>query len=116
MIVIYKDSPAFGRYDESYWDNYINAEFVDLSLNLCGSEDYNFNFDKNKDKNKEDSFEIKVKNVIRFLLCDCMLENYMKGYDNISSEDVINSNQLKQDSFLHNIVKLALVVTADDIA
>ena len=116
MIVIYKDSPAFGRYDESYWDNYINAEFVDLSLNLCGSEDYNFNFDKNKDKNKEDSFEIKVKNVIRFLLCDCMLENYMKGYDNIPSEDVLNSNQLKQDSFLHNIVKLALVVTADYIA
>ena len=45
-----------------------------------------------------------------------MLENYMKGFDNINSEDVINSNQLKEDSFLHNIVKLALIVTADDIA
>ena len=45
-----------------------------------------------------------------------MLENYMKGFDNIPSEDVINSKQLKEDSFLHNIVKLALVVTADDLA
>ena len=45
-----------------------------------------------------------------------MLENYMKGFDNINSEDVINSTQLIEDSFLHNIVKLALIVTADDIA
>ena len=114
MIVIYKGIPSFAKHDESYWDNYINMEFIDLSSNLCGAEDYNFDFDKNK-KN-EDSFEIKIRNVIRFLLSDCLLENYMKGFDNIPSDDVINSNQLKGDSFFHNIVKLALIITADDIA
>ena len=114
MMIIYKEAPTFGQVDESYWDNYINAEFVDLSLNLCGAEDYNFDFEKNK-KN-EDSFEVKIRNAIRFLLCDCMLENYMKGFDNIPSEDVINSEQLKKDSFFHNIVKLALLVTAEDVA
>ena len=45
-----------------------------------------------------------------------MLENYMKGFDNIPSDDVISSNQLKEDSFFHNIVKLALISTAEDIA
>ena len=114
MMIIYKEAPTFGQVDETYWDNYINAEFVDLSLNLCGSEDYNFEFEKNR-KN-DDSFEVKIRNVIRFLLCDCMLENYMKGYDNIPSEDVINSDQLKKDSFFHNIIKLALLVTAEDVA
>ena len=114
MMIIYKEAPTFGQVDETYWDNYINAEFVDLSMNLCGAEDYNFEFEKNR-KN-DDSFEVKIRNAIRFLLCDCMLENYMKGYDNIPSEDVINSEQLKNDSFLHNIVKLGLLATAEDVA
>ena len=115
MIIINKDAPTFGQHDESFWDNYINAEFVDLSLNLCGAEDYNFDFEKNKNKNP-DSFEVKVKNVIRFLLCDCMLENYMKGFDSIPSQDVITEKELKEDNFFHNIIKLALVSTAEDIA
>ena len=114
MVIINKDSTSFGKHDISYFDNYTNAELVDLSLNLCGSEDYNLDFYKNK--KKEETFESKIKDVIRFLLCDCMLENYMKGFDNIPSEDVISSNQLKEDSFLHNIVKLALITTAEDIA
>ena len=115
MIIINKDAPTFGQHDESFWDNYINAEFIDLSLNLCGAEDYNFDFEKNKNKNP-DSFEIKVKNTIRFLLCDCMLENYMKGFDNIPSQDVITEKELKEDTFFHNIIKLALVATAEHIA
>jgi hypothetical protein len=114
MIMIYKEAQTFGQHDETYWDNYINAEFVDLSLNLCGSEDFNFAFEKNK-KN-QDSLEIRIRNTIKYLLCDCMLENYMKGFDNIPSEDVIDNNKLKEDSFLHNIVKLALISTADDVA
>ena len=115
MIIINKDCPTYGQHDLSYWDNYLNGEFVDLSLNLCGAEDYNFDFDKNKNKN-QDSFEIKVRNVIRFLLCDCMLENYMKGFDNLNSNDVISVKELKEDNFLHNIVKLSLICTAEDIA
>ena len=115
MIVINKECPTFGQHDLSYWDNYLNAEFVDLSLNLCGAEDYNFDFDKNKNKNP-DSFEIKVRNVIKYLLCDCMLENYMKGFDSIPSPDVINEKELKEDNFLHNIIRLALIATAEDIA
>ena len=94
--------------------HYINAEFVDLSMNLCGAEDYNFEFEKNR--KDQDSFEIRIKNTIRYLLCDCMLENYMKGFDNLPSVDVIDNNKLKEDSFFHNIVKLALISTADDVA
>ena len=115
MIIINKDCPTYGQHDLSYWDNYINAEFVDLSLNLCGAEDYNFEFEKNKNKNP-DSLEAKVKNVIRFLLCDCMLENYMKGYDKLESKDLISDKELKEDNFFHNIIRLALVTTAEDIA
>lgn len=115
MIIINKDCPTYGQQDLSYWDNYINAEFVDLSLNLCGAEDYNFEFEKNKNKNP-DGLESKIKNTIRFLLCDCMLENYMKGYDKLDSKDVISIKELKEDNFFHDIVKLALVVTAEDIA
>ena len=40
----------------------------------------------------------------------------MKGFDNLPSVDVIDNNKLKEDSFLHNIVKLALISTADDVA
>ena len=36
MIIINKDCSTFGEHDLSYWDNYINAEFVDLSSDLCG--------------------------------------------------------------------------------
>ena len=115
MIIINKDCPTYGQQDLSYWDNYVNAEFVDLSLNLCGAEDYNFEFEKNKNKNP-DSLESKTKNAIRFLLCDCMLENYMKGYDKLDSKDVISTKELKEDNFFHDIVKLALAVTAEDIA
>ncbi len=114
MITIYKEASTFGTHDESFWYNYINAEFVDLSMILCGAEDYNFEFEKNR--KDQDSFEIRIKNTIRYLLCDCMLENYMKGFDNLPSVDVIDNNKLKEDSFFHNIVKLALISTADDVA
>ena len=115
MIIINKDCPTYGQHDLSYWDNYINAEFVDLSLNLCGAEDYNFEFEKNKNKNP-DSLEVKVRDTIRYLLCDCMLENYMKGYDKLDSKDVISEKELKENNLFHNIIRLALVVTAEDIA
>lgn len=115
MIVINKECPTFGQHDLSYWDNYINAEFVDLSLNLCGAEDYNFKFQK-KENVDENSLEFKVTNVIKFLFYDSMYENYMKGFDSIPSPDVISVKELKGDGFLHNIVKLALITTAEDVA
>ena len=40
----------------------------------------------------------------------------MKGFDNIPSDDVISNVQLKEDSFFHNIIQLALTLTLDDIA
>ena len=112
MIVIHKDVPTFGQHDLSYWDNYINSEFIDLSSDLCGNDEQ---FDKNKNQN-QDKFEIKLRNVIRFMLYDCMLENYMKGFDSIPSKDVISEIELKEDNFLHNIIKLALISTAEDVA
>ena len=115
MIIINKDCPTYGQQDLSYWDNYLNGEFVDLSLNLCGAEDYNFEFEKNK-ANNPDSLEIRFKDAIRFLLCDCMLENYMKGFDKLESQHVISNQELKENNLFHDIVKLALVVTAEDIA
>ena len=45
-----------------------------------------------------------------------MLENYMKGYDKLDSKDVISEKELKEDNFFHDIIKLALVATAEDIA
>ena len=65
---------------------------------------------------KQDTFEAEIRNSIKYLLCDCLLENYMKGFDNISSDDVINSTKLKEDSFFHNIIKLALILTINDVA
>ena len=44
-----------------------------------------------------------------------MLENYMKGFDNIPYEDLIDNKKLKEDSFFHNIAKLALLLTANDV-
>jgi len=114
MIVIIKEVPTFGQHDLSYWDNYINGEFIDLSLDLFGAENYNFKFQKKEDVDTN-SLEFKIKNIIRFLFYDCMLENCMKGFDSIPSPDVISVKELKDDGFLHNIVKLALVSTAEDI-
>ena len=115
MIIINKDCTSYGQQDLSYWYNYINAEFVDLSSDLCGVENYNFAFEKSKIKNP-DSLETRTKNVIKFLLYDCMLENYMKGFDNIPSNDVISVKELKENNFFHDIIKLALITTAEDIA
>ena len=115
MIIINKDCSTFGKHDLSYWDNYINAEFVDLSSDLCGVGEYDYELEKNKIKNP-DNLEVKLKNVIRFLLCDCMLENYMKGFDKLISKDIISDKELKEDNFFHDIIKLALVSTAEDIA
>ena len=115
MIVINKEVPTFGQHDLSYWDNYINGEFIDLSLDLCGAENYNFKFQKQEHVDTN-SLEFKITNIIRFLFYDCMLENYMKGFDSIPSPDVISVKELKDDGFLHNIAKLALVSTAEDIA
>ena len=114
MIILSKNSDCFGKHDESFWENYINSEFINLSSNLCGSPDYN-----HESENKifrQDTFEAKIRNVFKYLLCDCLLENYMKGFDNIHSNDVINVEQLKEDSFLHNIIKIALILTSKDIA
>ena len=115
MIIINKDCSTFGKHDLSYWANYINAEFVDLSSDLCGVGEYDYELEKNKIKNP-DNLEVKLKNVIRFLLCDCMLENYMKGFDKLISKDIMSDKELKEDNFFHDIIKLALVSTAEDIA
>ena len=114
MIVLSKNCDSFGQHDDSFWENYINSEFINLSSNLCGAPDYNHE-SENK-KFKQDTFEAKIRNVFKYLLCDCLLENYMKGFDNIHSDDVITVEQLKEDSFLHNIIKMALVLTLNDIA
>ena len=114
MVILSKDSTSFGKHDESYFDNYMNSEFNNLSLNLCGAPFYNY---KSEEKRfRQDTFEAKVRNVIKYLLSDCLLENYMKGFDNIFSNDVISTSKLKEDSFLHNIIKLSLVLTLNDIA
>ena len=116
MIITNKETTSFGKHDLTYWDNYINGEFVDLSLNLCGAEDYNTDVERERKIINQESFEIKFRNVIRFLLCDCMLENYMKGYDKLDSKDVITVKELKEDNLFHDIIKLALLTTAEDIA
>ena len=116
MIITNKETTSFGKHDLTYWDNYINGEFVDLSLNLCGAEDYNTDVERERKIINQESFEIKFRNVIRFLLCDCMLENYMKGYDKLDSKDVITAKELKEDNLFHDIIKLALLTTAEDIA
>ena len=115
MIVINKDCSTFGQHDLTYWDNYINGEFIDLASDLGGVEDYMNELEKNKNK-KQESLEIKIKNAIKYLLKDCLLENYMKGFDKLDSKDVIDDKELKENNFFHDIIKLALVVTAEDIA
>ena len=100
MIILSKDADSFGEHDDSFWENYIYSEIVNLLNNLCGAPDYNYKSEKIKFR--QDTFESEIRNVIKYLLCDCLLENYMKGFDNIHSEDVININQLKDDSFFHN--------------
>ena len=115
MIVINKDCSTFGQHDLTYWDNYINGEFIDLASDLGGVEDYMNELEKNKNK-KQESLEIKIKNAIKYLLKDCLLENYMKGFDKLDSKDVIDDKKLKENNFFHDIIKLALVVTAEDIA
>jgi len=114
MVILSKDTESFGKQDESYWYNYLQCEQGNLALNLCGADDYNS--ENEKKRFRQDTFEAKVRNVMKYLFSDCLLENYMKGFDNIYSDDVINSNQLKEDSFLHNIIKLALALTLNDIA
>ena len=114
MIILSKSCDSFGKHDESFFDNYANSEFVNLSSNLCGAPDYNHE-SENK-RFKQDTFEAKIRNIIKYLLCDCLFENYMKGFDNIYSDDVISVEQLKEDSFLHNIIKLSLILTSNDIA
>ena len=114
MVILSKDTESFGKQDESYWYNYLKCEQGNLALNLCGADDYNS--ENEKKRFRQDTFEAKARNVMKYLFSDCLLENYMKGFDNIYSDDVINSNQLKEDSFLHNIIKLALVLTLNDVA
>ena len=114
MIILSKNADSFGQHDDSFWENYINSEFINLSQNLCGAPDYNHE-SENK-RFKQDTFEAEIRNLIKNLLYDCLLENYMKGFDNIKSDVVINSTKLKEDSFFHNIIKLALILTLNDIA
>ena len=114
MIILSKNTTSFGQHDDSFWDNYINSEFINLSQNLCGAPDYNH--ESEKKRFRQDTFEAEIRNLIKYLLCDCLLENYMKGFDNINSDDVINSTKLKEDSFFHNIIKLALILTLNDVA
>ena len=114
MVNIYKESDTFGKHDESFWENYIHSEFIDLSMNLCGSEDYNFSF--GKEEKKDNSIEEKIRDTIKYLLCDSMLESYMKGFDGIESENVIKSSEIKNNDFLHEIIKMAMVVTSSHIA
>ena len=114
MIILAKNAESFGKHDDSLWDNYINIEFTHLSDNLCGAEDYNSKAEQ--ERFTQNTFDAEVRNIIKYILYDCLLENYMKGFDNIPSDDVISNVQLKEDSFFHNIIQLALTLTLDDIA
>ena len=114
MVILSKSTDSFGKHDNSFFENYIEAEFTYLAQNLCGAEDYNYQSERKRFR--QDTFEAKIRNVFKFLLCDCLLENYMKVFDNFSSNDIINNNKLKEDNFFHNIIKLALILTSNDIA
>ena len=114
MIILSKDCESFGKHDDSLWDNYMCIEYSHLLENLCGAPDYNYKYEVKMFT--QDTFDAEIRNIFKYILYDCLMENYMKGFDNIPSEDVISNDKLKEDSFLHNIVKLALTLTLNDIA
>ena len=114
MIILSKDCESFGKHDDSLWDNYMCIEYSHLLENLCGAPDYNYKYEVKMFT--QDTFDAEIRNIFKYILYDCLMENYMKGFDNIPSEDVISHDKLKEDSFLHNIVKLALTLTLNDIA
>ena len=107
------DSPTYKENDTSFYENYTGIEFKELSVNLCGGEDYNFDFGKKEVKKAELPLD-KVVNAIKYLFCDSMLECYMKGFDGKITENVVKD--LSNNDILHSVVKLALVITACDVA
>ena len=64
QILIGVDS--FGKHDKSFWENYINSEFSDLFLNLCGNNDYNSSHKEVKNDNNIG----KIRDTVKYLLCD----------------------------------------------
>lgn len=112
-INILNDTPTFKEHDESFYENYICMEMNELGYNLCGGEDYNFDFGK-KEELKDESLEDKVKNALKYLCNDVMYENYMKGFDYVNKERIIKD--IETNVVLHDLIKVALVMTHDLIA
>ena len=73
MIILSKDCDSFGTHDDSFWDNYISCEFSNLSDNLSGALDYNHEAENKRFR--QDTFEAEIRKIIKYLLCDCLLEN-----------------------------------------
>jgi len=112
-LCIVKDSPTYGKHDESFIDSYFNSERINLAQGLTGAENMNFDYTDPKD-NKAVTLEDKLMNSLRFLLSDCLLEAYMRAFDKQKCEQVVGD--LANNGALHALVQIALLTTHDKLA
>ena len=112
FICIVDEAETYGQHDESFFDNYSATEIFELAKGLTGNK--NNYFFSDEEEEKVIAFEDKMKDAIRFLLCDTLLEVYMRTFDKEKCPHVI-VNVTKNET-IHDLIKIALIKTYEEIA
>jgi len=73
------------------------------------------NFEYSSDSQKKvESLDEKLKEILKFMMRDITVESYMKTFDKIKCEHVIQDTD--KNTVVHCLIKMALIETHDLIA
>ena len=108
-----KPSRKYKQIDVSYYENYVLSELSFFIEYFIDNKVFYF-LGGIKEELKEGSNEFNVKEAVKYLLYDSLIECYMKSFDKVMTENPIKN--IAENDLLHNLVKLCLVLTCDLIA
>ena len=103
FINTYSDSNSFGKFDQEIFDKFLIRELNTLIENLSG-----FYISNNT------PFQEETKQMVYNLLNDSLIEIFMKTFDGIKCDYLINYNNFKY--IHHDLIKISLISTSDKIS
>ena len=97
------NSKSFKKFDQKVFDEYLVRELNTLVENLSGIYIY---------KNIE--FEDEIKQYVYNLLNECLMEMFMKTFDGIKSDYLIEYKNFSD--IHHDLIKICLISTSHNIS
>ena len=112
-INIIENSPNYKKLDRNYSDSAVEQE-IGLYMGYYIDNCSNYFKERVKEEFPNDAMEFKLKECVRYLFVDSLIESFRKCFDKVILDNPIVD--LDQNDLIHELVKMSLIVTDNLLA